>query len=1100
MRLRRGEQLITVSDAEVPEYLKRGWVSATTTDENAALDRAQERGVSESFGGVKNTVLAGAQGAAAALTLGGSRLIESDDQRRNTDEHGYADMAGQFAGTLLGAGLSGVGKAGSAVAGLQNPLEALGVAKGAGFAGRVALGTVDNVITQMPQNAIEAHMRGEDVTDAVVNGGVRDLIFGGVIGTAGHGAAAVYAKRAESRLAQSVEKAALEEASTKLSIPVVEHVLDNDVYGSIARTPSTIDTKPLSRDIATHAEERRAMKRRAATADKQQEMFDLGAQRHEDGYAASKAKYDETVAQLPGGVEAYNSAIVEHNASNYEAWSSEAGRKIRESQPYKEMVQLIGGEEVLAAMSGEAKARVMNDFLARNKVRGRVSGAGEFKLEPRRSLADAWDEHIARLGDNVPTNKQDFEEMAEAFFRDNGVEMKRHAQVYKGQDAADNLNEGVLMEDPKTLRQLTADEQALEYDFKGRAFGKAEETVHTVDAETARQLSKSHTLQIMKSLEGDPEGYEKFMRLLSPQKRAWVLAHEARIIEHDISKINQTHGHRVEGVDGSEFTNRRQAEFKRAFGELDSELNPVPLTAFSPPHMPVIPAPPTPKKLLTAPEKTPYRGLSPAQPGEYYKTLEKQALERMDEKVAVLNNVNAIRKQFPKSQSQFLHMSEKEAGNLYATVRAASSSKSPVLAELGAQMELKARKLVESAGVDVEKTMASMEGKDIWDILEHTRTAAAESKLSSKARAGEKAKLTEATKAYNDKWGIRAEPSETATPMKTVAQVGGSRLGVAASTAAGGGVLGGVLGFGFGGWLGGSAIKKLLGGGGKKSMTAAVLKAKAIRGQKIAKFFEKIGEHGAQFSSITLRTKPWKDFDPLRMSLDGSVDESTDPQRLLRNRQQELAASANDPHSAAYQAVKDIAHSQPDVANTMYNAQVTAYQRLGEILRTTPNYAGYSSKQARGTNLSDAALDKVRMQMFAIQSPLDAMTSMLETGRIDPKAVAIAREISPQSYNEMVMGVLKHGNEVVGEDEAGYPITRFDKMPNAQKTAYANFTGLELNPMASPRSVAFYHSKYSTLRQESADKAANSKGRVQPAPGGGSMMELASETQQTENR
>lgn len=141
----------------------------------------------------------------------------------------------------------------------------------------------------------------------------------------------------------------------------------------------------------------------------------------------------------------------------------------------------------------------------------------------------------------------------------------------------------------------------------------------------------------------------------------------------------------------------------------------------------------------------------------------------------------------------------------------------------------------------------------------------------------------------------------------------------------------------------------------------------------------------------------------LSISLYGGEDKEPDRRQLAFNRLKEIYELAPTVKNTLFRAVEPLAVTQPKLAPALHSAGVQAFQALLNMVPKNPGVLSALKPIWKPSDVQAIVLDKM---LAVYHDPAGAAEYMLQTGRFDPIQVQTLKEVAPNTWQELRVGLL----------------------------------------------------------------------------------------------
>jgi hypothetical protein len=379
---------------------------------------------------------------------------------------------------------------------------------------------------------------------------------------------------------------------------------------------------------------------------------------------------------------------------------------------------------------------------------------------------------------------------------------------------------------------------------------------------------------------------------------------------------------------------------------------------------------------------------------------------------------------FPKSVEEFATMSNPRAERIFASLD--SAKKLSAYPELGKSVNEAASRFGEALGVD------SSEGlRGIWKAAKTTYKA--EGRLTASPKAEEKG------------------PS---LARKIAGYAIGGKAYVAARAA------------GLGHGLSYAAYR-----GAKNFVTAGKLAEELSAThvgtigrikQAAANYMPKVG---AKIEATAGRVSP------LAMTLTGQIDTSTkDPRQLAMNRVQEINQLGPTIQNTLYRAVEPLQATQPALAQGLHQIGLASFKALQQLAPKDPGAISALKPIWKPSDIHAAVLSR---QLAVFHDPVGESEAMLATGKFDPIKIEALREIAPNTWQSLRLGLL----ERITDPEVN------KKLSYREQIGLSTMLDIPIHTSMSPHYIATSQAMFAQRSQPLAANPRMGAGGGMPSPG-----------------
>lgn len=153
--------------------------------------------------------------------------------------------------------------------------------------------------------------------------------------------------------------------------------------------------------------------------------------------------------------------------------------------------------------------------------------------------------------------------------------------------------------------------------------------------------------------------------------------------------------------------------------------------------------------------------------------------------------------------------------------------------------------------------------------------------------------------------------------------------------------------------------------------------------------------------SATKTSAPY--FGALSISLYGGEDKETDRRKLAFNRIKEINELAPTVKDTLFRAVEPLSVVQPKLAPALHSAGIQAFQALLNMVPKNPGVISALKPIWKPSDVQAIMLDKM---LAVYHDPAGAAEYMLQTGKFDPIQVQTLKEVAPNTWQELRVGLL----------------------------------------------------------------------------------------------
>jgi hypothetical protein len=160
-------------------------------------------------------------------------------------------------------------------------------------------------------------------------------------------------------------------------------------------------------------------------------------------------------------------------------------------------------------------------------------------------------------------------------------------------------------------------------------------------------------------------------------------------------------------------------------------------------------------------------------------------------------------------------------------------------------------------------------------------------------------------------------------------------------------------------------------------------------------------------------------IDPLRTRLDGTVDEGKKSRRdLMRARSEEIRRAAPAIRDSSYKVVEPIVGQHPEFSAALHEAAVRQFDALSARLPRDP---GTAVSRMRSAWQPDAmSVEKFSRYYEVFQNPIAVAVRAVSSGQITAEAARALREVSPEIFQQVRVGMLERLAEPGNLDKLNY--------------------------------------------------------------------------------